>query len=86
MVIESTDDSELISWMLSHDAMKSGIISFLRRDNERPLKKVSFTDGICVSYHESFRDYGNVPMTTALTISAREISIGGETYENKWGT
>jgi hypothetical protein len=84
LVIESTDESVLISWMLSHDARKNGTISFLRRDNERPLKKVQFTDGICISYRESFRDYGNVPMTTALTISAREIKIGDNKLENQW--
>jgi len=84
LLIESTDDSELISWMFSHDERKSGTISFLRRDNERPMKKVKFHDGICISYHESFRDSGNVPMTTALTISAREIEIGNVSYKNKW--
>ncbi len=84
LLIESTDDSELISWMFSHDERKSGTISFLRRDNERPMKKVNFRDGICISYHESFRDHGNVPMTTALTISAKEIEVGDVSYKNKW--
>lgn len=85
MVIESTDDSDLIAWMFAHDARKNGTISFLRRDDERPLKKIAFTDGICISYHESFRDYGSVPMTISLTISAREIEVGTNKYENKWG-
>jgi hypothetical protein len=85
LVIESTDDSELISWMFAHDARKNGTISFLRRDDERPMKKVTFKDGICISYHESFRDFGSTPMTIALTISARAIDVGDVPYENKWG-
>jgi hypothetical protein len=84
LLIESTDDSELISWMFSHDERKNGTIKFLRRDNERPMKKVEFKDGICINYHESFRDHGEVPMTTALTISAKEINIGSVSYKNKW--
>jgi hypothetical protein len=86
LVIESVNDPELISWMFSHDERKNGTISFLRRDNEGPFKKVTFKEGICISYHETFRDYGTIPMTTALTISAREIKIGDVVFSNKWSS
>ena len=84
LVLESTNDLELVAWMFSHSDTKDGTISFLRRDNEAAMKKVSFKDGICISYHESFKDHGAVPMTTAITISAREIHIDGLVFENKW--
>ena len=86
MVLESIDDVELVSWMFSHSDTKDGVISFSRRDNEAAMKKLSFKDGICISYHESFKDYGNVPMTTTIVISAREIDIDGVVLTNKWHT
>ena len=84
LVLESTNDLELVSWMFSHSDTKDGTISFLRRDNEAAMKKLSFKDGICISYHESFTDYGNTPMTTTIVISAREIDIDGVVLVNKW--
>ncbi len=84
LVLESTGDSELVSWMFSHSDTKNGTIRFLRRDNEAAMKKLSFKDGICISYHESFKDHGSVPMITSITISAREIHIDGLVFKNMW--
>ena len=84
LVLESTNDLELVSWMFSHSDTKDGTISFLRRDNEAAMKKVSFKDGICIGYRENFKDHGSVPMTTSIVISAREIDIDGVVFVNKW--
>ena len=85
LVIESSDEvSFLFSWMISNNEVKKGTISFFRRDHEAAMKKITFEDAVCISYLESFRDYGSVPMTIALTISARVLSIDGESFENHW--
>jgi hypothetical protein len=84
LTIEGTDDTELLSWMLTHNQRKNGTISFFKSDNESALKKLYFKDGVCVSYSESFSAIGTSPLTIELVISARIIEVGTAKQENYW--
>lgn len=82
--LESSDDTDLLSWMIGHNVTKNGVIRFLKRENEGALKKLAFTDGVCINYHEKFTDKGDSPMITSITISARVIEIGTAKFQNLW--
>jgi len=85
LVIESTQLDSLVNWMISSTEKKDGEISFFRKENESSFKKVSFKEGVCISYHESFNSYNDFPMTTAITISSREVKIGMATaFKQIW--
>jgi hypothetical protein len=78
----SIDDQEIMHWMISSKADKSGKIAFSGEDTEKVFKTLEFKDARCISYHESFiRDS---EMLEEITISAREISVSGVTHSNTW--
>jgi hypothetical protein len=43
------------------------------------------TDVYCVQYSESFSETGSMPMTTSLTLSAKEMNLFGAPHKNRWG-
>ncbi len=78
----SIDDQEIMHWMISAKADKSGKIAFSGEETEKVFKTLEFKDARCIAYRESFvRDGG---MLEEITISAREISISGVTHTNTW--
>ncbi|MEA3443173.1 MAG: type VI secretion system tube protein TssD [Bacteroidota bacterium] len=85
LVIESISSDALVNWMVSATEKKEGEIAFYRKENESAFKKVSFKEGICVSYHEYFNSHDDFPMTIAISISSREIKIGMATaFKQIW--
>jgi len=78
----SIDDQEIMHWMISSKADKSGKINFSGEETEKVFKTLEFKDARCISYKESFvRDS---EMTEVITISAREITVSGVTHANTW--
>ncbi len=78
----SIDDQEIMHWMISSKADKSGKITFSGEETEKVFKTLEFKDARCISYHESFlRDS---EMLEEITISAREVTISGVTHTNTW--
>jgi hypothetical protein len=78
----SSDDTEIVQWMMSEEGDKDGKITFMGENNTKPFKTVEFTDGRLVSYDESFENQYH--MVTTLTISARQIVISGVKHTNTW--
>ena len=78
----SIEDEEIMWWMLSPNADKSGKISFSGSEDEKVFKTLEFKDARCIYYRETFtRD---IEMLEEITISAREISLSGATHTNTW--
>jgi Hemolysin coregulated protein Hcp (TssD) len=78
----SIDDQEIMHWMISSKADKSGKISFSGEETEKVFKTLEFKDARCISYQEAFtRD---IEMVEEITISAREVTISGVTHTNTW--
>ncbi len=84
IIIESTSSTDLFDWMVSANKKKNGSITFYRRDAMSRLKRLDFTDALCVRYDEDFDHDGASPMTTRVTISAREIVLEDVTVSNNW--
>lgn len=84
LVIESGNNNELLEWMVKHEMVKNGKIVFYRRDASSQLKTLNFTDAFCVYFKDSFIADGKIPMTTKLTLSAREIKINNNLITNSW--
>jgi len=82
MSFKSIDDQEIMHWMISSKADKSGKISFSGEETDKVFKTLEFNDARCIVYHESFiRDS---EMVEEITISAREVTISGVTHSNTW--
>jgi Hemolysin coregulated protein Hcp (TssD) len=81
--IDSTDNTALWEWMIDPDGKKSGSIEFMKENEGAKLKKLEFKDAACVQYRESFSDSGSHPMTTSITLSAKEISLDGKPHKNR---
>ena len=81
---ESTSSTEFFDWMACPDERKSGSVTFYRRDAMSRLKRLDFTDALCVSYHEYFHAEGKLPMTTKMKLSAREIVLENVSVVNDW--
>ncbi len=82
--LESTGSTELFNWMANANLRKNGNITFYRRDAMSRLKRLDFTDALCVKYDEDFDHDGTNPMVTRVTISAREIVLEDVTVTNNW--
>jgi len=76
LLVESTNDTQFIDWMISDKGKKDGIIEFtLRNNNKRTLE---FVEGYCTQYHESFNHLGDEsPMHISITIVSLGIAVDG---------
>src|SRR5690349_12468730 len=62
LTIESTSGTEMFDWMVHTTQVKSGTVTFFRRDNMSKLKTLEFVDAYCVDYYETFDHIGDNPM------------------------
>ncbi|TAJ15411.1 hypothetical protein DMA11_01885 [Marinilabiliaceae bacterium JC017] len=84
MVIESDGNTDFFDWVVSPTKKKNGNITFFKRDAHSRLKRLNFTDAYCIEYHEYFEAQNAKPMTTKLTLSAREIQLENIPFSNNW--
>ena len=84
ILLESTNKTDFLEWMISNDMTKDGEVIFYKRDNMSSLKTVKFTDAYCLSYQEDFNAVGSEPLRTNITISAKEITVKETTFINNW--
>jgi len=84
ILIESTNSTDFLAWMVSPGDYKDGEIVFYKRDIMSSNKTLHFTDAFCVGYLEQFDAENSLPMRTKLTISARAMGVNGSEYENPW--
>ncbi|RFM32146.1 type VI secretion system tube protein TssD [Chitinophaga silvisoli] len=84
VTLESDGSTDLFEWMISNTKTKSGKIIFYRRDALSKMKELAFEDAYCIEYHESFSSRGELPMEIQLTLSARQLKLGGSTFDNPW--
>lgn len=83
--VESTEDNFIFDWAASETQVKSGKITFYRRDAMSKMKELAFTDAYCTLLTERFHADGEVPMEMDLQLSAQKISMGGSSkHENSW--
>ncbi len=88
----SLGDPSRFAWAVTSDMKKSGEIEFIG-SHGKTLKTLKFEDAYCVAYTEEYEAFtgGNSGIVTIkdgatehLTLSARKISINGESHENTW--
>ena len=85
VLIESTSDNFLFDWAASETQVKSGSITFYRRDAMSKMKELRFTDAYCVKFTERFSAKGEQPMQIRMTLSAKELDLGGSSrHANTW--
>lgn len=84
ILIESTNKTDFLEWMISPNMTKNGEVVFYKRDNLSSLKTVKFKEAYCLSYKEDFDAVSDEPLQTSIVISAKEISIKDTTYLNNW--
>lgn len=82
VTVESNDKTTIAEWMFAKMAFKNGKIEFSLRNSKK--KELTFEDGACISYHESFNSENNLPMILRFTISANTIKLGSTTFTNLW--
>ena len=57
LIIESSNDTDILHWMISSQEIKTGEIVFFRRDSSSANKKLKFTDALYVDYTEIFNSF-----------------------------
>ncbi|MDN3672792.1 type VI secretion system tube protein TssD [Flavobacterium branchiarum] len=84
MIIEASQNSHFLSWMLNGDLTKDGKIVFYRRDALSKMKELTFTKAFCVSYDEQFTSTTEVPMKITMELVAKELVFGDAKFSNNW--
>ncbi|WP_456312377.1 type VI secretion system tube protein TssD [Pseudomonas shirazensis] len=84
IIIEATQNTDFLSWMLNNSLTKDGKIVFYRRDAMSKMKELKFTKAFCINYREQFTSTNEVPMKITLELIAREITFGDAKFANNW--
>ena len=85
ILVESDSKTFLFDWATSETQVKSGSITFIKRDTMGKMKRLKFADAYCVEFSEEFVAKGGDPMQIELLLSARELSFGGSSrHKNSW--
>ena len=80
LVVESTEDTQIIDWMIDPKAMKNGKIEI----HLKKKKIIKFENAYCIQYHESFSHMGgDQPMSISFSLSAEGIFIDGVGFSKK---
>ncbi len=85
LAVESDSNTELFHWMKEPEHTKDGTITFFKRDTMAQEKVLQFTNGFCIDYEENFIADNDSPMVTHITISAQQLKLGNEDFNNLWG-
>jgi len=81
---DSSSKTFFWEWAIDKFAKKSGKITVSKLDDDQTMKEIEFTDAFLSEYDESGDSHGAQAMTERITISAKEIKIGGGTFKNEW--
>jgi hypothetical protein len=83
VTLQNVNDPDLLHWMLASSMKKSGKITMSSSiaDN-KSFQTIEFKDGLLTRYNQTFSEESEVLVN--LTISAREITVGGATFMNVW--
>lgn len=84
ILIESTNKTDFLEWVISPNMTKDGEVIFYKRDNMSSLKTIKFKKAYCLQYQEDFDAVSNEPLKTRILISAKEITVKDTTYKNNW--
>jgi hypothetical protein len=84
IIIESTQNSLFLSWMLNSDLTKDGKITFYRRDALSKMKELTFEKAFCIHYHEQFTSTTEVPMKITMELVTKELTFGDAKFSNNW--
>jgi hypothetical protein len=82
--VESTNETDLFEWICNNFQTKDGSVVYLKRDSDATMKELKFKEGYLVDFAESFDAANDNPMTTNISISAKEITLGNGTHRNEW--
>jgi len=84
MLIEADGTTDLLHWMLLPTQLKSGSVTFYKRDAMARMQAIQFTDAICCSYSEEFHSHNDTPMHIQLSIAAKAMQIEDVAYQSNW--
>jgi hypothetical protein len=84
LIIEATQNSTFLSWMLNSNLTKDGKIIFYRRDALSKMKELDFKKAFCINYHEQFTSTTDIPMKITLELIAKELTFGDAKFSNDW--
>ncbi|OAB78743.1 type VI secretion system tube protein TssD [Cochleicola gelatinilyticus] len=84
VLIESTNKTDFLEWMISPNMTKKGKITFFKRDHMSSLKTVEFSDAYCLKYNEDFNSIDSQPLKTRILLSAKEVSVKDTVFRNDW--
>ena len=84
VTVESTDDNTIYTWMTDSHSFKDGKITFYKRDQDSKMKELEFKQAACIDFSENFDANSSNAMTISFTLSAKELSLGGDSHANAW--
>ncbi len=84
--IEGSDDNTIFNWMSDPHSFKDGKITFYKREQNSKLKDVEFKGAACIDYAESYDANSSSPMMVSFTLSAKEITVNGDSHKNEWSS
>lgn len=84
LIIEASQNTHFLAWMINSDLTKDGKITFYRRDAMSKMKELTFTKAFCINYHEQFTSTTEVPMKISMELVSQNIVFGDATFDNNW--
>ncbi|AMQ01865.1 hypothetical protein AY601_5052 [Pedobacter cryoconitis] len=82
--ITTPPDDFLLKWMVDSYKRRTGLVTFMKLDEESAFQRVAFEDAYCVEYHTNFNAVGSSSMVTSIVLSAKRLKVNGIDHNNDW--
>ncbi len=84
LIIEASQETNFLAWMINSELSKDGKIIFYRRDALSKMKELTFVKAFCINYHEQFTSTTEVPMKITMKLITKELTFGDAKFHNNW--
>jgi hypothetical protein len=84
IIIEASQETNFLAWMLNSELAKDGKIIFYRRDALSKMKELNFVKAYCINYREQFTSTTEVPMKITMKLLTKELTFGGAKFHSDW--
>lgn len=84
LIVNSSENTHLVERISETDDPIEGKVIYYDVVSDQKIKEVEFFNGHIIFYEETFNADATVSCTEKITISAQNIQIGKDKFNNNW--
>lgn len=84
LTLEFTNETNLLTWMVSPTQQEDGKVTFFRQDGMSKMLSIEFTKAYCAKLSGYFNHTGDQPLKLRIKITAEEMNLNNVPFKNNW--